>query len=594
LIPPLKGISFSGFLTKISNLFGKKVLSIVSNDTANATIVIAKTAPNYIRAAAIDLQEHINLSSGITLPIVTDDKTSRIPNHHVKLAIGESLLTEDYISKKDLQFEEFAIRTILSSQTIMMIANDGPENPATHWAVCEFLERVIGAKWLWPGDLGTFVINKTNITSPPINYQWKSPYDFRLFKKIVPSDVKKWMIHHRIACSRNFQENSNTEDWHKIYYQQYPEIFARTPDGKPYNSKWAVRYPKFRLDHPKYMDLMVEDYIKKGKPALYSLHPTDGGLFDAKMLPDEDPKKVYYGEVPVTKAFLDFYAKFDKKINGEKAVTRFDILAYSAYYYFPDNYTFDGRNFNLWFVDRNNDLENWKKWQETGAKMYLRPNWWNRSSFGPDISYQKRGEMLNFCRTRGLAGIYMGGFKENWSLQGINYYVLARQLYTSKAIDELANEYMEAFGNGSTEVLQYFRLCMANTDRFNNDLLETIKEELDYEDDINFTSVDALPSMFPEKLRSDLRTLLDNAILKSSGTEKIRIEWLRSGLIFTDLVCNYVNAALKSPDKLPDPDILSSKVKEIELKYPFSISSRSFSTVMKKKFELDDKKNTKD
>ena len=594
MIPPFTGITFSGIITKISTIFGTRSLSIVSNDTAYATIIIAKSAPTYIKAAANDLLDHIKLSSGVTLPIVTDDKISRIPKNHVKLAIGESLLTESKISKTDLQFEEFAIRTDLSSQTIMMIANDGPENPATHWAVCEFLERVIGAKWLWPGDLGTFVVKKTTIISPPINYQWKSPFDFRRFKKIVPNEVKKWMIHHRIAWSRDFQENSNTEDWHKIYYQQYPEIFARTPDDKPYNSKWAIRYPKFRLDHPKYLDLMVQDFVNKGKPSFYSLLPTDGGLFDAKMLPDEDPKKVYYGEVPVTKPYLDFYAKFDKLVNGDKAVTSFDIVAYSAYYDFPDNYTFDGRNFNIWFVDRNNDFENWKKWQDTGAKMYLRPNWWNRSSFGPDICYQKRGEMVNFCKTRGLAGIYMGGFKENWSLQGINYYILARQLYTTKTIDELAGEYMQAFGNGGPEVLEYFRLCMANSDGFNQDLLENIKEELDFEDDINFTSVDALPSMFPEKLRSDLRTLLDNAILKTSDTEKIRIEWLRSGLMVTDLVCNYVNAALKSPDNLPNSDILSSKVKEIELKYPYSISSKSFGAVMKNKFELDDKKNTKD
>jgi len=299
-----------------------------------------------------------------------------------------------------------------------------------------------------------------------------------MFRKNAPADVRNWMIHHRIASRREFQENSNNRDWHEKYYNKYPEIFARTPDGSPYNNKWATKFPKFRLDNPKYFELMIEDYNSKGKPAIYTLYPNDGGLFDSKMLPGQDPKKVFYGEVPVTKPYLDFYSKFDKQVNGDKEITRFDILAYSAYYLYPDGYSFNGKNFNVWYVDRNNDPGNWKKWQATGAKMYLRPNWWNRSSFGPDITYKKNGEMLAFSQKNGMAGFKIDGFKDNWSLQGLNYYVMARQLYTSKTIEDLAAEYMEAFGAAAPEIKEYFALCTANSDGFNKDLLSSVTEEL--------------------------------------------------------------------------------------------------------------------
>ena len=564
-------------------------LVLVSEGNPNATIVISASAPKYILEAATDLQWHIKLSTGTTLPIVSDAQSAGIPTGQVKLAVGASNITEGKISAKELDFEEFAIKTDFGSKTIMMVANDGPENPATHWAVCELLERTMGAKWLWPGELGTFVEKKSTLTTPGINVQWISPYDFRMFRKNAPAEVRNWMIHHRIASRREFQENSNNRDWHEKYYNKYPEIFARTPDGSPYNNKWASKYPKFRLDNPKYFELMIEDYNSKGKPAVYTLYPNDGGLFDSKMIPGQDPKKVFYGEVPVTKAYLDFYSKFDKQVNGDRAVTRFDILAYSAYYLFPDNYTFDGKNFNLWYVDRTNDHENWKKWQATGAKMYLRPNWWNRSSFGPDITYKKNGEMLAFAQKNGMTGFKIDGFKDNWSLQGLNYYVMARQLYTSKTIEDLAAEYMAAFGAAAPEIKEYFALCMANSDGFNKDLLSSITEDLDLDDNANFTSVEAIPGIFPESFRTKLKGILDKADQKTSGTENARVEWLKSGLMVTDIISNYVTEALKNPEQPPNTEILAKKVKEIEAKYPYSITAKSFNAVMKRKFKPQNK-----
>lgn len=589
MIPRFSGLIFTGLILKGSTLFAQRNLILVSEGNPNATIIISSGAPPYIKAAANDLQWHIKLSTGALLPLVTDNQTDGIPKNHVKLAVGSSSVTEGKVSPKDLQFEEFVIKTDQASQTIMMVANDGPENPATHWAVSELLERIVGAKWLWPGELGTYVEKKSTIATPAINVQWMSPYDFRLFRKIASADVRKWLIHHRIASRRDFQESSNTHGWHEKYYDKYPEIFARTPDGRPYNNKWAVKHPKFQLDNPKFFELLLEDYNNKGKPPIYTLYPNDGGLFDAQMIPGEDPKKVFYGEVSLTKPHLEFYKKFDREVNGNKVVSRFDILAYSAYYFFPDNYTFNGKNFNLWFVDRNNDTQNWKKWQATGAKMYLRPNWWNRSSFGPDLTYKKNGEMLSFSQKNGMAGFKIDGFKDNWSLQGLNYYVMARQLYSPKTIEEIASEYLVAFGDGAPEVKEFFKLCLENSDGFTGDLLSNISEEFDLSDEANFTSVEAIPGMFPEQFRANLKATLDKASQKTSGIEKQRIEWLRSGVTVTDLVCNFVTAGLKDPGKPPNSEILMQKVKEIEAKYPFSITSRSFSSVMKKKFKPQNK-----
>jgi len=578
------GILFSGLIFQATALFAQVNLVLVLNGNPNATIIIAQEAPAYIRAAAVDLQWHIKLSTGATLPLITDRLASTIPEGHVKLAVGTSSLTKGKAYAEGLPFEEFMIKTDLPSQTIMMVANDGPDNPATHWAVSELLERIIGAKWLWPGELGTHVDKKSTVSTPGIFLRWRSGYDFRMFRKNAPGEVKKWLIHHRIATRRDFQENSNMRGWHEKYYTKFPGIFARTPDGSPYNSQWAIEFPKFRLTNLKYFSLMMEEYNLQGKPPVYTLYPTDGGLFDSKMIPGEDPKEVYYGNVPVTQPYLEFYKKFDNAVNGTTVQSRFDILAYSAYFAFPANYIFNGQNFNLWFVDRKNDMVNWKKWQATGARMYLRPNWWNRSSFGPDITYKKNGEMLNFAKDNGMAGFKIDGFKDNWALYGLNYYVLARQLYKNKTIEQIVAEYLAAFGDGTPEITAYFKQCMTNSDGFNQDFLDDISVGLELSEYADFTSVQAIPGMYPAVFRDSLKVTLDKASQKTSGIENQRVEWLRAGLKVTDIVCNYVIAGLNNPETLPDSELLINQIIEIETNYPYAITAKSFETVMRRKF----------
>lgn len=583
----------SGFFLLLFSLFfqfsfAQQSLVLVDNGKANASIIVAAGAPAYITEAANDLQYHIRLSSGVQLPVVDDKAASALGSGSVKIAVGTSGFTEGKISIAALQFEEFHIKTDMAAKTIYLVANDGPNNPATHWAVCELLERMVDAKWLWPGELGTFLAKKSTISTPAIDYKWRSPYDFRLYKRVTSGDIKKWMIHQRIARRREFQENSNNKGWHEKYYDKYPEMFARTPDGRAYTGTWEKNNPKFRLDHPKYLELMIEDYESKGKPPVYTLYPNDGVRYDAFMVPGADPLKVYRGEVPVTKAYLDFFQKFDRQVNGGKTVSTFDILAYSAYYQFPDNYSFNGKNFNVWFVDRDGDTENWKKWASTGARMYLRPNWWNHVSFGPYLTLYSNGRMVDFCKKNGMVGFKMDGYKDNWALQGLNYYVLARQACTSKTIDEIVEEFLKAFGAASSDIKQYIETCAANAAKFNRNYLENLAGEMDI-DEAALSNVEMLPGLYPEPLRKNLSAILLKAGQKVGGTEKQRVEWLMSGISVTNLICDYVIKATDNPQQPPDSEILLAKIKEIEAKYPYSITTRSFESVMKRKFKPQNK-----
>jgi len=105
--------------------------------------------------------------------------------------------------------------------------------------------------------------------------------------------------------------------------------------------------------------------------------------------------------------------------------------------------------------------------------------------------------------------------------------------------------------------------------------------------------VEAIPGIFPESFRTKLKGILDKADQKTSGTEKARVEWLKSGLMVTDIISNYVSEALKNPEQPPNTEILAKKVKEIEAKYPYSITAKSFNAVMKRKFKPQNKGSKK-
>jgi hypothetical protein len=192
--------------------------------------------------------------------------------------------------------------------------------------------------------------------------------------------------------------------------------------------------------------------------------------------------------------------------------------------------------------------------------------------------------MLNFSKANGMEGFKVDGFKDNWALQGLNYYVLARQLYTTKTIEQIAAEYMAAFGNAAPEITAYFKQCMTNSDGFNQDFLDSIAADLGLSTNADFSSVQAIPGMFPSIFRDSLKAILDIASGKTSGIENQRVEWLRAGLRVTDIVCDFVTTGLNNPAILPDGELLLNQIIEIEANFPFAITAKSFEAVMRRKF----------
>jgi hypothetical protein len=148
---------------------------LVRDGQANAVIVIPSDLPDppadekhplFIefglmrgdtRQSAELLAKYIQASAGATLPIVTDD---HIPADTNAIHIGRTALARTRLADvAALDDDGFLIARPDASNVILL----GATPLATEFAVCDFLEREIGVRWLFPGELGEHVPAHRNL-----------------------------------------------------------------------------------------------------------------------------------------------------------------------------------------------------------------------------------------------------------------------------------------------------------------------------------------------------------------------------------------------------------------------------------------------
>ena len=119
--------------------------------------------------AATELQEHIRLMSGATLPIL---KENELPPDAPKtlILVGQSNLAKARgVDTSSLEPETFLVKTV--DATLILAGEDGgsKENArrGTLWAVYDFLQDQLGCRWIWPGDIGRVVPRRTTIAVGP-------------------------------------------------------------------------------------------------------------------------------------------------------------------------------------------------------------------------------------------------------------------------------------------------------------------------------------------------------------------------------------------------------------------------------------------
>ena len=174
-------------------------LTIVKNGKSNYCIVHNTKAvnPEVTWRAAKDLQEYIAKSTGVKLPMVKPEARKGRP----AFLVG--------FEKVDTP-EGFIVKT--QGRDIIISGNDSKGSVLNcHWmtgarigtwyGVSDFIEKQLGVRWFFPGELGEYVPKRSEWSVPELNYSDAPRFVFRSLNYQTRKGMPKKQVdeNHRIA-----------------------------------------------------------------------------------------------------------------------------------------------------------------------------------------------------------------------------------------------------------------------------------------------------------------------------------------------------------------------------------------------------------
>ncbi len=180
----------------------KSCLDLVRDGKPQSVIIIDKQAPDSVRLAAHEFQEHVAKASGAKLPI--QDSTEDLPPQTIGIYLGETKAAKT-LGVEFTKLQSDAFRIIAKDRCLVIAGRDyqgppviGLRNPwwpnevynaklkigafgeaGTLNGVYHFLEQYCGVRWYMPGDLGTVVPRQPTIRVPVGDETVAPDYEYR-------------------------------------------------------------------------------------------------------------------------------------------------------------------------------------------------------------------------------------------------------------------------------------------------------------------------------------------------------------------------------------------------------------------------------
>lgn len=566
------------------------------NGESLVTIVLESGFKSQTYTAAQDLAHYIHEISGANVSIVNSGQAVNTPGK-IYLGTGHANLQNTF--GVDLNWTGYEETLIAAKGFDLLIAGqDGKDGTSglqrgTSQAVYKFIEDYLGVRWLWPGALGedieeqsTIVVNDTVDRYTPVLQQrylrllsytngindYRGAHDDALaLGQTLDAESQDWRRRQRADLRWNNAGHAFT-DWYDLYGDTHPEYFALQPNGtrNPYP---APDRAKLEIANPDVADQWLADAIQQFTNKDYLLmvtaSPNDSGYAGYSVDPiyDTDNWDPEPGpDVPMVTlswaggvkqehvALTDRYAKFWNILaQGLKdAFPNRDVFvgtwAYEAYRTPPVETQLED-NIMVGYIggfpmyDEARRLEeraNWEGWAEQTDYLFWRPNLFYADRGMPVLFMQRSADDMSWLADHSLRGIDMDTTYGHWSLQGLQYYLMAKLAWDPYLdIEATLTDYMtRAFGAESAAVMRqyYDQLEQVFYDR-----VEATKNT----DSLGRISV--LPDFYTQDLVDDLQTLLDQAKAQVANGPKAdlfleRIEYVNVGLRFTELQAEAIAA----------------------------------------------------
>ncbi len=249
-------------------------ITLTQDGEAKAVLVVPANAEPIARYAAEELMRHLELISGAVLDISEEPDAPGSPSNRVYIGETEAA-AQAGIDVNALAPEGYTVR--LADGALYIAAKDGPGDPLSTghshsgalWGVYDLLNDELGVRWLWPGDLGTYVPSSATVTLTPESGEFHPQFRWRRVGPGIESfsandpaigfsddalDAYRqaqsvFLRRHRMGDSRKPSAGHAVSGWWDQYGEDHPDWFQQLPDGtrgpiSPESSWWRAHVSK--------------------------------------------------------------------------------------------------------------------------------------------------------------------------------------------------------------------------------------------------------------------------------------------------------------------------------------------------------------
>ena len=541
---------------------------IVEVNKPTATIVVSEDASKADRFAAQELQTYLEKISAVRVPIEVD--STEIEGNMIHIGDNRYVRTLG-VTSEDLEPEGFKIKTI--GKNLILI---GKEPCGTEFAVYTFLEKYLGIRWFWPGELGEVVPQSNTVRVDEIDIQEAPDYKMRLIggKEAGPGEPSLWGKRNKRGGSiraklwGSFYEMLPSEK----YAKTHPEYFSLV-DGTR-----KTRRAQLCTTNPEVIKICtdnVRSYFDKYKNVdIFTIEENDWlgfcecenctALDTGKKLkpfkenppfaaPPLAPGRFGEGDVISDRMFA-----FANKMAEELAKTHPDryvsMSSYSWHTELPEK--IKKLHKNLFFQTTSSCIGHWyeprrqedyarlKQWAEiadniTIYEYYVNALWPNMFRVIPALI----GQSIPQYYKLGARYFYSQGC-EDYAISGLNYYVASKLLWdTTLDVKQILEDYYtNCFGNAREPMKKYF------------ETLENAWKDATIQGDLHRSqrllgtgrSYEQFLIIFKPGILEECSSYLDEAEkLAENELIKKRVEFMRVGLRYNQLTMEAIRAVKK-------------------------------------------------
>lgn len=437
-----------------------------------------KRALPVVMLAASEFQYYVRKSTGVELPIVTEDAAPSRPPGRVYLGATQAAIDAG-LDSGALPRDSYRIRT--TSVDAYLVGGDGEGDPmhkslstpcGTLFAVYDILDNDLGVRWLWPGRSGEVAPKLRDFSIRGRDETVRPRFRFCGLRTNRAEEIL-WLRRMRMHGADGMKFGHAFGKWAERYGEQHPEWFELTCDG--------VRRPGFSMCvsnsglHRQIVDNWWAERAETGVRTTVNICENDYNgeccctnclAWDGPEAPY--PRPSYYEQSHnVSHRYARFameVLRLARELDLHAEVT---MYAYLNYVFAPVGVKLDpaviaGFVADVFYPRTTEDHEwvkrQWQGWIDSGVTLFLRPNYLLNGYCMPENWARQFADEWTFCETRGMIGTDFDSLNGQWATSGPVLYVIGRlHAKPRMPVDQILSEYYSGFGSAAAQVRAYWQ-----------------------------------------------------------------------------------------------------------------------------------------